>query len=174
MSGRFASVHLRAILWIVLAVVVANGAFIFLGYESSPLWWTSGIATHQCAWYCGLPSIDPNVGFITQPFGHLAALDLLHGHLPWWNYFEGMGQPLAGEMQSAALLPLVLLFVFPAGLLLFHLSLQLIAGVSTYFLGRFYGAAGIITGWAILVPLLYLGWGTWIFTRKRREWHREC
>jgi len=49
-----------------------------------------------------------------------------------------------------------------------------ILGVSTYFLGRFYGAAGIITGWAILVPLLYLGWGTWIFTRKRREWHREC
>ncbi len=144
MSGRFASVHLRAILWIVLAVVVANGAFIFLGYESSPLWWTSGIATHQCAWYCGLPSIDPNVGFITQPFGHLAALDLLHGHLPWWNYFEGMGQPLAGEMQSAALLPLVLLFVFPAGLLLFHLSLQLIAGVSTYFLARRLGVGTTI------------------------------
>ena len=49
-----------------------------------------------------------------------------------------------------------------------------ILGVSTYFLGRFYGAAGIIAGWAILVPLVYLGWGTWIFTRKRRDWHREC
>jgi len=49
-----------------------------------------------------------------------------------------------------------------------------ILGVSTYFLGRFYGAAGIIAGWAILVPLLYLGLGTWIFKRNRREWHREC
>ena len=52
--------------------------------------------------------IDPNVGFITQSLGHLAALDILHGHLPWWNYFEGLGQPLAGEMQSAALFPLTL------------------------------------------------------------------
>ena len=38
--------------------------------------------------------IDPNVGFVTEADGHLAALDLLHGHLPWWNYFEGLGQPL--------------------------------------------------------------------------------
>ena len=80
--------------------------------------------------------IDPNVGFITQPFGHLSAMDILHGHLPWWNYFEGLGQPLAGEMQSAALFPLTLLFAFPAGLLLFHISLEVIAGVSTFFLAK--------------------------------------
>jgi hypothetical protein len=121
---------------IVVAVVLANGAFIFFGYDSSPIWWTASISTRTCAWTCGIPTVDPNVGFITQPLGHLAAMDLLHGHLPWWNYFEGMGQPLAGEMQGAALFPLVVLFIFPAGLLLFHMSLQLIAGVSTYFLVR--------------------------------------
>lgn len=80
--------------------------------------------------------IDPNVGYITQPLGHLAANDLLHGHLPYWNYFEGLGSPLLGEMQSAALFPLTLLFALPSGLLWFHMSLEFIAGVSTYFLAR--------------------------------------
>jgi len=127
-----------------VAVLVANCAFVFFGYESSPIWWTAAIASRTCAWTCGLPSVDPNVGFITQPQGHLAALSILHGHLPWWNYFEGMGQPLAGEMQSAALLPLVLLFLFPAGLLMFHLALQTIAGISTYFLLRRMGVAPTI------------------------------
>jgi hypothetical protein len=134
--ARRASDTWRAVAFIVVAIVVANCAYIFFGYESSPIWWTAGVASHSCAWSCGIPTVDPNVGFITQPLGRLAAMDLLHGHVPWWNYFEGMGQPLAGEMQSAALLPLVVLFVFPAGLLLFHLSLQIIAGVSTYFLVR--------------------------------------
>ena len=78
----------------------------------------------------------PNTGYITQPLGHLAAQDLLHGHLPFWNYFEGLGAPLLGEMQSAALLPLTLLFALPSGLLWFHMSLELIAGISTYFLAR--------------------------------------
>ena len=141
--------------------MLANCAFIIFGYESSPLWWTSAISARVCAWTCSLPSVDPNVGFITQPLGHQAALDLLHGHLPWWNYFEGMGQPLAGEMQSAALLPLVVLFIFPAGLLLFHLSLEIIAGASTYFLVRKLGVGPTI---ATLAGVLFALNGTfsWI------------
>ena len=126
----------RAILVIVLCVVVANAAFTLFGFDANPLWWTSGVASRYCPWGCGLPSIDPNVGFITQPLGHAAAMSLLHGHLPWWNYFEGLGQPLAGEMQSAALFPLVLWFALPGGVLWFHMSLEVIAGVSTYFLMR--------------------------------------
>jgi hypothetical protein len=80
--------------------------------------------------------IDPNVGFITQPLGHQAAIDLLHGHLPWWNYYQGLGQPLVGEMQSAALFPLTLLFGLSSGLVWFHITLEVIAGASTYFLAR--------------------------------------
>ena len=144
MRTAVTSSNVRAIVAIVVAVIVANGAFTLLGYDANPIWWTAGVSTHHCDWYCGLPTIDPNVGFITQPFGHLAALDLLHGHLPWWNYFEGLGQPLAGEMQSAALLPLVLLFVFPVGLVLFHLSFQIIAGVTTYFLLRRLGTGAVL------------------------------
>jgi hypothetical protein len=135
-ASRYASETWRSVLVIVLVVILANGAFVIFGYETSPVWWTAGISSRVCLWTCGIPTVDPNVGFITQPLGHLAAMDWLHGHLPWWNYFEGMGQPLAGEMQSSALLPLVVLFIFPAGLLMFHLSLQIIAGVSTYFLIR--------------------------------------
>ena len=88
--------------------------------------------------------IDPNVGFITQPLGHLAAMDLLHGHFPWWNYFQGLGQPLAGEMQSAALFPLTLLFALPSGLLWFHISLEIIAGVSTYFFVKKLGISSLL------------------------------
>jgi len=116
--------------------------------------------------------IDPNVGFITQPLGHLSAMDLLHGHLPWWNFFEGLGQPLAGEMQAASLFPLTLLFAFPAGLLWFHICLELIAGFSTYFLAKRLGvplvfatAAGCLfalngtfawVGNAVLNPIAFL------------------
>ncbi len=46
-------------------------------------------------------------------------MDLLHGHLPWWNYYEGIGSPLVGEMQSAAFFPLTLLFGLSSGLLWF-------------------------------------------------------
>jgi hypothetical protein len=116
--------------------------------------------------------IDPNVGFITQPLGHLSAMDLLHGHLPWWNYFEGLGQPLVGEMQAAALFPLTLLFALPAGLLWFHISLEVIAGISTYFLAKRLGlplfiatTAGVLfalngtyswLGNAVLNPIAFL------------------
>jgi hypothetical protein len=116
--------------------------------------------------------IDPNVGFITQPFGHLAAMDLLHGHLPFWNYFEGLGSPLLGEMQSAALFPLTLLFALPSGLLWFHMSFEIIAGFSTYFFFRrlsipvfFATAAGLLfamngtfawLGNAVLNPVAFL------------------
>jgi hypothetical protein len=104
--------------------------------NNDPISWTAGISHQLCRITCGREAIDPNVGFITQALGHLAAMDLLHGHIPWWNYFEGLGQPLVGEMQSAALFPLTLLFAFSWGLVWFHIILEVIAGFSTYFLAR--------------------------------------
>jgi len=124
------------IVFIILAVFLGN--FIFLsGLEiDNPITWTAGISHFLCHVTCGRPMIDPNVGYVTQAEGHRVAVDLLHGHLPWWNYFEGLGQPLVGEMQSAAFLPLTLLFAFSSGLLWFHICLEIIAGISTYFLAR--------------------------------------
>jgi hypothetical protein len=102
------------------------------------------IVTSVCHLTCGRAWIDPDVGTISQPVGHLAAMDLLHLHVPWWNPFEGLGTPLAGEMQSAALFPLVLLLALPGGLVWFHISLELIAGIATYFLARRLGAPAVI------------------------------
>jgi hypothetical protein len=88
----------------------------------------------------GFPSIDPNNGFTLQALGHLAASDWLSGRVPWWNPFEGLGAPLAGEMQSAALfVPAILLYV-AQGVLYFHVLLELVAGLATYLLIRRLGA----------------------------------
>jgi Bacterial membrane protein YfhO len=133
-DGR--SPHVAALALIVLAVLVANAVYLLGQGSSDPIAWTASIAHSSCGLICGRPSIDANVGNITQPLGHLVATDLLHGHLPWWNPFEGLGQPLAGEMQSAALFPLTVLLALPTGLLWFHLILEVTAGVATYFLLR--------------------------------------
>lgn len=121
---------------IVLVVLTANAMFVLGLANNDPISWTAGVSHYLCRVSCGRPAIDPNVGFITQALGHQAAVDLLHGHFPWWNYYQGLGQPLAGEMQSAALFPLTLLFAMSSGLVWFHISLEVIAGVSTYFLAR--------------------------------------
>ena len=124
------------ILIVIAAVIVANAAYLTGFSTINPIAWTASISHVVCRSACSRPMIDPNVGFITQAEGHLAAMDLLHLHLPWWNYFEGLGQPLVGEMQSAALFPLVVVFALPNGLLWFHMILEVIAGVSTFFLLR--------------------------------------
>jgi hypothetical protein len=82
----------------------------------------------------GSSIIDPNAGYITMAMGHLAASDWLHGHIPWWNPYEGLGSPLAGEMQAAAFFPLVLLLEGSLGFVVFHVVLELTAGYATFFL----------------------------------------
>jgi hypothetical protein len=161
-----------ALLLILLAVIIGNGLYLVGESNINPIWWTANISTVVCHITCGRPMIDPNVGFITQPLGHLSAMDILHGHLPWWNYYEGLGQPLAGEMQAASFFPLTLLFALPGGLLWFHMSLEIIAGFSTYFLTKRLGvpmifatAAGCLfalngtfawVGNAVLNPIAFL------------------
>ena len=124
------------VLLIILAVFLGNIVFTSGLELDDPITWTSSISHFLCHVTCGRPMIDPNVGYVTQALGHRSAVDLLHGHLPFWNYFEGLGTPLLGEGQAAALFPLTLLFALSSGLLWFHISLEVIAGLSTYFLAR--------------------------------------
>ena len=122
---------------VIVAIVMANVLYVVGKSNPDAIGWTSNVVHLICRHgLCLQPAIDPNVGFITQAEGHLAAMDWLHLHVPWWNPFTGLGAPLAGEMQSGALSPLVLLFALPGGLLWFHVALELIGGISTYLLVR--------------------------------------
>ncbi len=85
----------------------------------------------------GVTSIDPSAGLMTEALGRAAAFQWLHGHIPWWNPFNGVGLPLAAEGQNQALfLPFVLLFALRNGPLLVLLVIQEVAGFATYALLR--------------------------------------
>ena len=121
----------------VLLLLLANILYISGTYNPNPINVRANISsnvqfgTHQD----GLYTIDPNDGFTTQALGHEAANDLLHGHMPWWNYNEQVGAPLAGDMQPAALfMPFIFILELSNGVLFLHIILELIAGLATYFL----------------------------------------
>lgn len=126
-----------ALLAITVAVLLANLPYLLGFFHPNPLGYRSGLTvsiTHGLL--SGKPTIDPSAGFTSQALGHLAALDLLHLRLPWWNPYEGTGMPLLGETQSAALFPPTLLTAFANGQLYEHVLLELIAGLCTYLLLR--------------------------------------
>jgi hypothetical protein len=119
---------------LVAGVVVAVNALLAFGvFDGNPLLSMSGLAvTAKGGILAGRFTIDPAAGTTSQSLGHLAALDVLHGKIPWWNPYEGVGAPLAGEMQSAALFPLTVLLALPDGQLPFHMLLEAVAGLATY------------------------------------------
>lgn len=87
----------------------------------------------------GMPSIDPNIAQTTLTLGYRAVQELLSGNLPLWNHYEGLGQPLLGEMVSASLFPFTWLLALPNGQILMQLSLQLLGGLGTYLFLRKFG-----------------------------------
>ena len=127
---------------IALFVLIINVSYITGLTTPNPLVTRSGLAqqTSHGPVKRGYSTIDPNDGYTTQALGRLASNDLIHGKLPWWNPYEGVGVPLAGEMQSAAYFPLTLLLLTPLGTLLIHIVLEIIAGVATYELVKKIGA----------------------------------
>jgi hypothetical protein len=142
---------------------------------------TSGLYLYNGLHYAGLPplvsgqpTIDPNYGFTSQALGARAAQDVLSGKLPLWNPYEGLGSPLLGEMQAAALFPFTWLQVLPHGQELEQAVLQVIAGFGTLLflrklgLNRVSACAGAILfqfngvfAWlrnAIYNPVAFLPW----------------
>ena len=123
-------------------MLLANLPYLLGFFDPNPLDFRGGLTsaiTHGLLG--GRPTIDPSNGFTSQAIGHLAALDLLHLHLPWWNPYEATGMPLLGETQAAALFPPTLLTAFSNGQLYEHVLFELIAGVCTYRLLRRLGVA---------------------------------
>lgn len=136
-TGARLSPDTWALLAITLAVLAANLPYLLGFFHPNPLDYRAGLTssiTHGLLG--GKPTIDPSVGFTSQAIGHLAAVDLLHLRLPWWNPYEATGMPLLGETQAAALFPPTLLTAFSNGQLYEHILLELIAGWCTYRLLR--------------------------------------
>jgi hypothetical protein len=125
--------HAGPLVVVLCVVLVANALFLFGVFDPNPLNLYAGLSDlTRPGLTGGLPAADPNVGITSQALGHLAALDWLHGHVPWWNPYEGLGAPLAGEMQSASFFPPTLLLAFSNGQIAFHLMLEIGAGAATY------------------------------------------
>lgn len=137
-SARRRAVERRwSIVAIVLVVLLANGLSLLHVVNPNPINQVSGLGTNaQAGVLPGGDNIDPNVGFTAQALGHSAAEDWIHGHVPWWEPDEGVGAPLAGEMQSAAFFPPVLFDLMPNGQVLFRISLEVLAGIGAYLLLR--------------------------------------
>src|SRR5580698_5243618 len=130
------SPHVVPLVCVLVAVAAANLPGLLHVVSTNPLALNADLTPAKAGWLPGLPYIDGNAGFTTQALGHLAVLDWFHGHIPWWNPYEGLGSPLAGEMQSGAFFPLTVLLGLPQGLILIQLTLEVVTGWSTYFLLR--------------------------------------
>lgn len=119
-------------LFVTVVILAANAVYLLRIRTNNPLQYFSGVAFHTPGVLSGGHTIDGNEGWTAQALGRLAAQMWQHGQLPLWNYYEGLGQPLAGEMQSAALfLPFILLQLLPNGIFVMHLALEFVAAFST-------------------------------------------
>jgi len=121
---------------LVMLPLVLNLSLLLLGRSTDPIWFVSGL-TQGSRVLPTWPFIDPNVGFTSEALGRLAAWDWVHGIVPWWNPYTGIGMPLAGELQPGAFfLPFTLLFLLREGVLWQQVLMQIIAGFTTYALLR--------------------------------------
>lgn len=147
-----------------VALILAANALPLLGIvDTNPVDTLSGLGrTTSGQLLPGLSYLDPNVGITTQALGHLAARDILAGHLPWWNPYEGTGAPLAAEMNSAALFPPTVLLAWSAGLAWEHALLEVSAALATYALTRTVGA-GRLAAWVGGAVFGLAGTFAWLF-----------
>ena len=108
----------------------------------------------------GNPYIDPNDGFITQAVGRLSNEIWLHGHVPWWNYFSGVGMPLAGMFQTSVFFPGNFLLLLPNGAIFRHIFMQDIAGIGLYLFARSIGLSRLaaLTGGLLFSQNGSLAW----------------
>ena len=164
---------------ITFVIVLANILPLVNIFPTNPINHRTGLALErQYSKIPGEHTIDPNDGFTSQALGNRAADEIIDGDMPLWNEYEGIGFPLAAEMQSAALFPLNILHKFSNGILYIHTILELVAAIATYLFlrklkirragsmagGILYGLAGTMA-WltnaafnpVAFLPLLMLG-----------------
>lgn len=155
-------INVFALVVIIFVVLLGNIVFVSGLRDANPLLQYSGLATSTSGKiFQGAYTIDTNIAYTTQALGAAAAHQILQGHMPYWNYYEGMGTPLAGEMQSAAFFPPTLFLIFQGGLLFEHMLLEVVAGFFTYLLIRRLGLQARV---ALLAGIMFALNGTfaWI------------
>ena len=128
---------LRSGLIIVLVVAAANLWKLGAGLDSNPVLHRAGLSVPtQSGILPGDHTIDPNDGYTLQALARASVDQWMDGDVPYWNRFEGVGAPLAGEMQSMALHPFVLMYRLPQGFLLMQILSESLAGIATMLLLR--------------------------------------
>jgi hypothetical protein len=131
-----------------------------LGRSADPIWFFSGLAQGQHP--VRGPFLDPNVGVTSEALGRLTAGDWVHGIVPWWNPYSGIGMPLAGELQPGAFfLPFNLLLLLGEGILWQQVLMQIIAGLATFALVRELGLSRLA---ALVAGILFALNGTIAWT----------
>ncbi len=127
--------HLGPVCALILLPVSVSLAFVLHWADNNPAGVWSGLATRTAApLLAGAPGyFDPSIGLLTQPLAKLSAWDWLHGIIPWWNPYTGIGMPLAAEMQTLSFfMPFVLIMNDWQGWFAVKLLMQIIAGFGTY------------------------------------------
>ena len=127
---------------VVILPVLANVHLLFGFLNAAYVFLYSGLDPAMPV-YSPHPTIDFNIGVLSEAQGRRVAADIFSGIMPWWNPYEGVGMPLAGNMQSAALFPPILLLGLNNGFLYLHILLQGVAGLFTYLLMRRLGATDL-------------------------------
>ena len=124
--------HLAPAATLLLVVFTANTIALAGFYRDDSALFVSKLATGLVRGPIpGFPNwFDPNIGYTTQALGHLCAQDWLHGVIPWWDPYQGVGAPLAAELPNGAFfLPFSLLLHFRAGWLMLRMLMQVLAGL---------------------------------------------
>ena len=96
-----------------------------------------------------LPFIDPSGAVVYEPAAQEALRQWFSGEIPWWNHYEGVGFPLAGNVQPGVFSLYLPLLLLPKGVILQQVIGQVLCGLLTYRALRFIGCsrfAAVVAG----------------------------
>jgi hypothetical protein len=190
--AKLVSVLRSPVLLLLLLPFLANGPALLRVWDTNPAMFFSAMRVGGRRSLPGYPTSDPNIGFTSQAVGRFSADEWLHGAIPWWDHYAGVGLPLTSEVFMGNLfLPFVLLMHFFQGVLYLQIVMQMVAGLATYALlrqiglGRFAsvsGAAlfelngsmavlgGVVANTLAFLPLLLFGIErAWRLAKERRR-----
>lgn len=177
--------RLKSCLVIFLFVILGNTINIFIT-NPNPIITRSGLGISKETLQGKYNGTEVNDGPITHSLGTASVHQILEGNLPLWNHYEGVGAPLAGDMQPASLfVPFNLLLALPAGFLIFRIVLETLAGIGMYVLlrrlklsngvatvgGMLFSLSSLfaIFGSALVNPVPFFPWQVYALERMRDE-----